>query len=64
MVNPLILKKFFHHLAPNIERVPASHIFNYEETGSSQYLYDTFAYGYWIVYWIYFNALLIYETNI
>ncbi len=32
MVNPLILKKFFHHLAPNIEGVPASHIFNYDET--------------------------------
>jgi hypothetical protein len=45
-INPLILKKFFHHLAPNIEGVPASHIFNYEET--SQYFYDTFAYGTYI----------------
>jgi hypothetical protein len=32
MVSPLILKKFFHHLAPNIEGVPASHIINYYET--------------------------------
>jgi hypothetical protein len=32
MVNPLILKNFFHHLAPNIEGVPASHIFNYDDT--------------------------------
>jgi transposase-like protein len=32
MVSPAILKKFFHHLAPNIEGVPATHIFNYDET--------------------------------
>ena len=32
MVSPLILKKFFQHLAPNIEGVPATHIFNYDET--------------------------------
>jgi hypothetical protein len=43
MVNPLILKKFFHHLTPIIEGVPASQIFNYHETGSSQYFYDTSA---------------------
>ncbi len=32
MVSPAILKKFIHHLAPNIEGMPATHIFNYDET--------------------------------
>jgi hypothetical protein len=32
MVSPLILKKFFNHLAPNIEGVHASHIVNYYKT--------------------------------
>jgi hypothetical protein len=31
-VSPQIIRKFFTHLAPNIQGVPATHFFNYDET--------------------------------
>lgn len=31
-VSPAVIREFFTHLAPNMEGVPATHIFNYDET--------------------------------
>jgi hypothetical protein len=32
MISPQVIRKFFDHLAPNLEGVQASHFFNYDET--------------------------------